>query len=263
MPEVSGNPNRYLVTADMASVPHLTEEARKAILASTPLHQRAARETGVPSLGAGAIYPIDEGFITVADFEIPAWYPRSYGMDTGFKATAAAWMAYNLETGISYIYDCYKRGGLAGGTGYDDPSTFDHTEPILHAEAIKSRGAWIPGVADAAAIRTTDGKQYLHIYQSLGLNLELPDKRSIEANILATWIALSTGKLKVFKSCLAWFGEFRMYRRNENGEVVRSNDHIMASTQYVVKAGLRLAKTKAMSEPRPYIPQTVGASAWG
>lgn len=260
MPPVEGNPNRYLVTADMSSVPHLTKEAQEAILRSTPLHQREARRTGVPSLGAGAIYPILEDLITVTDFEIPAWYPRCYGMDTGFKATAAVWKAYNLETGIGYIYDCYKRGGPAGGNGYDDPSMFDHTEPLLHAEAIKSRGAWMQGVADAAAIRSTDGKQYLHIYRDLGLNIELPDKRSLEANILAVWQGLSSGKLKVFKSCNLWLDEFRMYHRDENGQVVHSNDHLCNATQYLEKAGLRIAKTKPAE--RYYVPQQPVGSVW-
>jgi hypothetical protein len=259
MPEVPGNPSRYVVTATMSDVPHLTAEAREAILKSTPLHQRNARETGVPSLGAGKIYPIDEELITVKDFDIPAWYPRAYGMDTGFKATAAAWIAYNLETGIGYIYDTYKRGGPAGGTGYDDPAMVDNTEPILHAEAIKARGDWMQGVADAAAIRPTDGKQYLHIYQNLGLKLELPDKRSLEANILAVWTALTNGKLKIFKSCLAWFDEYRIYRRDENGQVVHANDHIMNATQYIVKAGLRVAKIKPVQQ-QPYVPQL--ASSW-
>lgn len=41
-------------------VPHLSETARNQMLASIPPYQRAARTRGIPSLGAGVIYPIPE-----------------------------------------------------------------------------------------------------------------------------------------------------------------------------------------------------------
>jgi hypothetical protein len=262
MPEVPNNPNRYLVTASMDDAPHLTQEAQEAILRSMPPHQRDARRHGTPSLGAGSIYPVPEEFIAVNDFDIPAHFARCFGMDTGFKATAGVWIALNRETLEMFIYSCYKRGGLAGGNGIDADSEFDHTEPVLHAEAFKSRGSWIPGLADAAAIRSTDGKQYVQIYRDLGLNLVLADKRSIEANILAVFQALSTGKLKVFKSCLPWFEEYRVYRRNENGQVVRQNDHLMAATQYAVKGCRFTSKTKPEADPVPVYRSERAVSAW-
>ena len=98
MPEVKDNANRYLVTATMSDVPHLDEAAQEAILASMPAYQREARRTGVPSLGIGLIYPIDEAAITIQDFELPSYYPRGYGLDTGWNWTAALWGALDRET---------------------------------------------------------------------------------------------------------------------------------------------------------------------
>jgi hypothetical protein len=71
-----------------------------------------------------------------------------------------------------------------------------------------------------------------------------PDKRSVEANIHEVWMRLSTGRLKVFESCLPWFEEFRLYRRDDNGKIVRENDHLMACTQYLCKTGVGRMITK-------------------
>src|SRR5437764_14148913 len=102
MPPVKDNLNRWLTTATMGDVPHLDEEAQEAILASMPAYQREARRTGVPSLGVGLIYPIDEKEIRVQDFDIPPYFPRAYGMDSGWNSTAALWGALNRENDILF-----------------------------------------------------------------------------------------------------------------------------------------------------------------
>jgi hypothetical protein len=51
-------------------VPHLSQEAKDGLWRSIPPFQRDARSKGVPSLGAGAIYPVPEADITVSDFSI-------------------------------------------------------------------------------------------------------------------------------------------------------------------------------------------------
>lgn len=235
MPEVAGNPSRYLVIAGWNDVPHLSEEAKQKLAASIEPHLRKARMEGLPSMSGGLIYPIEEAEVSVADFEIPPHFPKGYGMDTGWKWTAAVHGALDRENDIVYIYRAYKRS---------------EAEPPSHAAAIKAPGEWIPGVGDAADINKYDGEQFLKIYRKLGLNLELPDKRSVEANILEVWLRLCTGRLKVFQSCLNWFEEFRLYRRNEKGEIIRENDHLMASTQYLCKSGIRRMCIKPIPRPK-------------
>jgi len=231
----------------MGDVPHLDEAAQEAILASMPAYQREARRTGVPSLGVGLVFPIDEKDITIQDFELPAWYPRAYGMDTGWNWTAALWGALDRETDVLYVYAAYKRA---------------QAEPPSHADAIKSRGSWIPGVGDCADINRYDGQQFLKIYRDLGLLLELPDKRSVEANIHEVYTRMVTGRLRLFKSLAIVFDELRMYRRDEDGKIVRQNDHLMACLQYLCRSGIRVLKTKLEAEPgrTPYLRPS--ASAW-
>ena len=238
MPETPGNPNRYYVVAGWNDAPHLTVEMKAKMVASIEPHLRKARMEGLPSMGAGLIFPIEESEIVVSDFEIPGHYVRCFGMDTGWKFTAGIWLAKNRETQVSYLYDCYKAS--------EQP-------PPMHAHAFKQRGEWIPGAGDCADINKMDGEQFLKTYRNLGLKVYLPDKRSKEANILEVWLALSAGKLKVFRSCVKWFEEFRLYHRDEKGKIVKVNDHLMDATQYGVKTGLPMAIIRPIpkvSQPR-------------
>ena len=216
--------SKCLITATWDDAPHLTTEQKQKLYDALPPHQREARSKGVPQLGSGAIYPILESNITVDDFPIPDHWLRSYAMDVGWNRTAAIWSATNPDTNITYLYSEYYQGNV---------------EPIIHAEGIKSRGVWIPGVIDHAAHGRSqvDGQNLFDIYWNLGLDLSNANK-SVEAGIYKVWQMLSTNKLKVFKSLLNWFTEFRQYCRDENGKIMKKNDHLMDCTRYLVMSGL-------------------------
>ena len=55
---------------------------------------------------------------------------------------------------------------------------------------------------------------------------------------------LSTNRLKVFGSLVNWFSEFRIYRRDENGQIVKDKDHLMDCTRYLIMSGLKRAIAK-------------------
>jgi Terminase RNaseH-like domain len=222
--------SKGVVTCTWDDVPHLSEDAKARMLGSYPPFQRDARSKGIPQLGAGAIYPVPESEITVEDFAIPAHYPRAYALDVGWNFTAAPWGARDPESGTVYIYSVYKRG---------------QAEPAIHAQAVKSRGGWIPGTVDPAARGRSqvDGEQLIQTYADLGLNLT-PADNAVEAGIYMVWEMLSTGKLKVFKSCRPWFEEYRLYRRDEKGKIVKVADHLMDGTRYLVRTGMSLAVVK-------------------
>lgn len=228
MPEIT--PSKYLVTASWDDVPHLTEDAKAQLLAATPPHLRDARSKGKPGLGSGAIYPVEESEIVVQPFRVPVWWPRSYGMDVGWKRTAAIWGAHDRENDCLYLYSEHYRG---------------QAEPSIHATAIKTRGEWIPGVIDPASRGRSqdDGKALLDMYGDLGLDLTVADN-GVESGIYEVWERLSTGRLKVFKTCQNWLAEYRLYRRDEKGRIVKEHDHLMDCTRYLVKSGIEVAKSK-------------------
>jgi hypothetical protein len=227
---------KAVVTAGWDDVPHLTEDAKKALLESIPPFQRDARSKGIPQLGAGAIYPIPESDILVDDFKIPEHWPQAFGMDVGWNRTAAVWAAWNRETDTVYLFNEHYRG---------------QAEPSIHTQSIRARGEWVPGVIDPASRgrNQKDGQQLIQQYKDLGLDLEFAFN-GVESGLYEVWQRLSTGRLKVFRSLSNWLTEYRLYRRDEKGQVVKSNDHIMDATRYLIMSGLERAITK----PKPIEP---------
>lgn len=219
--------NRFVIGATWDDAPHLSKEEKERLWSEIPPYQREARTKGIPQLGSGAVYPIGEEDVLVDDFELPVWWEYSCGMDVGWNWTAAVWTAYDKQSDTLYLYNCYKRG---------------KTEPAVHAEAIKSRGDWIPIVIDPASAGSSqkDGRSLFLEYGELLPNLYKADN-GVEAGIFAVWKRISVGKLKVFRSCRPWLDEFRLYRRDDKGKIVKSNDHLMDCTRYDVMSGLNYA----------------------
>ncbi len=225
--------SRFIVGATWDDCGHLTHDAKEALWNSIPPYQREARSKGIPQLGAGAIYPFSESEVRVAPFEIPAHYPRAFGFDTALAGTTAAvWSALNRDTDVLYIYDVYKRS---------------HADTPTHAAAWKGRGMWIPGAGDAAGVVDADRTQFIQRYRDAGFDVSLPIK-AVEEGITAVYDRLSSGKLKVFSSCEAWFSEFRVYKRDGKGRVVKQNDHLMDATRYLIKSGIQRARVQPVQE---------------
>lgn len=228
---------KHVVTATWDDAPHLTEEAKAELLSEIPPHLRDARTKGIPTLGSGAIYPVPESEIVCDPIEIPDHWPRAYGFDVGWNRTAAIWGAVDREAQTTYLYAEHYRG---------------QAEPAVHAEAIRARGKWIPGVIDPASRGRgqKDGAQLLQDYLDLGLDISLA-VNAVEAGLYAVWQRLSGGRLKVFKSCGNWLDEYRLYRRDENGKIVKEHDHLMDATRYLIVSGLDIARVKPVGGRRP------------
>ena len=218
--------SKYIGMATWDDVPHLTKTQKEELWASIPPFQRDARSKGVPQLGAGAIYPVPESELICEEFAIPEHWRRCYGMDVGWNRTAVVWGATNPDTEVTYLYSEYYRG---------------QAEPILHAEAIKARGE-MPGVIDPASRgrAQTDGQQLLGMYRRHGLDITLANN-AVESGLYTVWQTMSAGKLRVFQNLRNWLSEFRLYRRDEKGRVVKDNDHLMDATRYLVVSGLSRA----------------------
>jgi hypothetical protein len=45
-----------------------------------------------------------------------------------------------------------------------------------------------------------------------------------------------------------WLGEFRVYRRDEKGHIVKQNDHLMDATRYFIVSGRDRMTTKPAPE---------------
>src|SRR5437870_9036512 len=62
---------RHVTRMTIEDAGHYTPEQRATIIASYPLHERKARAQGIPALGSGRVFPIDEDELMVSAFDIP------------------------------------------------------------------------------------------------------------------------------------------------------------------------------------------------
>lgn len=223
------SPDKFVAQCTWDDVPHISDSDKKRMWEEALPHERLARSKGIPSVGAGCIYPYDEDELVVSPFSIPEWWPRVYGLDVGWKRTAAVWLAQNPDTCEVFVYsEHYQAEGV----------------PAIHASAIKGRGDWIEGLIDPAS-RTpgqADGKNLLDLYTQEGLLLTLAD-HAVEAGIFKVSQMFASGQLKIFNTCQELINEFRSYGRDENGKIIKKKDHALDALRYAIMSGLTMMRT--------------------
>ncbi len=219
---------KKVITAAWDDALHLKKEEKERLRKSLRPHEVKAREKGIPSLGSGKVFPINETQVMVPRFEIPTNYRRVFGLDFGWtNPTAAIWGAYDDDTDTIIIYDVYRRSEVA---------------PAEHAASLLSRGEWINGVCDPSGQSSgaADGRSLIELYANHGVFLTKADN-AVESGLMNMLERMRDGRLKVFDDLEPWWEEFRLYRRDEKGKIVKRNDHLMDATRYLVTSGLALA----------------------
>jgi phage terminase large subunit-like protein len=224
----------HMTLMTIYDVEHYTQAEKEAIVAKYPAHERDARTKGIPMLGEGRIFPIEDEKIMVEPFALPDLWPRIAGQDFGWDHEASTvWMAWDRDTDTVYVYDCM---GMR-----------EHT-PAQQAPLIKARGDWIPVAWPHDGLQHDKGSgiQLAEQYRNVGVNMlwehaQLPEsgaedeqkvsRTSVEAGLLLMLNAMMEGRFKVFKGLEDWFTEFRMYHRKE-GKVVKKRDDRMSATRY-------------------------------
>jgi phage terminase large subunit-like protein len=215
-----------LINVTWEDAPHITDEVRKQLLSSIPPHQRDMRTKGIPLLGSGQIFPINEDLIKVTPFRIPDHWKRIVGIDFGWDhPTAVVWMAIDPDTQKYYVYDCTKA-----------------SERVIRDWAMVITGRqpdWIP-VAwphDGLQHDKNAGVAIAQQYADEGVNMlderaTFPDgTNSVEAGIYQLLNLMTTGRFFVFSHLSEWFDEFRMYHRDK-GKIVKLLDDLMSATRY-------------------------------
>ena len=165
------------------------------------------------------VYPLPDKDIVVSDFPIPAHWPRAYGLDIRWNTVAAIWAAQDPESYVVYLYGEYVGDG----------------DPAVHADAICSRGEWIPGLIDpdANGRDRMDGGRLIQIFQKLGLHLQYRDN-SLESGIMEVGQRMRSGRLKVFRSLTKYLEERRLYQFDENGQVLKERNNLQDATRCLV-----------------------------
>ena len=102
MNDLKKSQNLYHATWDDA--PHLSEDAKEEILSALPPHERDMRSKGIPVLGSGMVFPIDEESIKEEAFAIPEHWSKICGIDFGWDHPfAAVWIAHDRDTDTIHV----------------------------------------------------------------------------------------------------------------------------------------------------------------
>lgn len=244
--------SRHVTRMTIADAEHYTEEQRAAIIASYPAHERKARAMGIPVLGSGRVFPVDEDLLKVKAFSIPDYWPQIGGLDFGWDhPTAAVKVAWDRDGDTIYVTHSYGQR---------------EQTPVVHAAAVKPWGEWLPWAwpHDGLKHDTGSGEALADQYRKQGLNM-LWEKASfedggngVEAGIAQMLDMMLTGRFKVFDHLEDWFTEFRMYHRDE-GQIVKLLDDRLCATRYAIMMK-RHAATPPRQERAVYAPS--GAGGW-
>jgi phage terminase large subunit-like protein len=241
-----------LTRAAWDDCPHMTQERRAMALAGIPMHERDMRSKGEPLVGSGLIFPIPQELYTVNPFEIPPHYARINGLDIGYDHPfACANAAIDRDTDTVFIYDGYRES---------------RAMPLVHAQAIKKNGDWIPCAwpHDGMKQDPQSGKVIAEIYREHGVNMwpvpftnpppqgveEGKGGNGLEAGIFQMYEMLETGRLKIFSNVKYWFEEVgRYHRKNVNGKsvVIALNEDFISAVRYAVMFR-RFAQTRTVRQ---------------
>jgi phage terminase large subunit-like protein len=235
------SPDRYTTFMTIDDVTHYTPEEKQRIIESYPKHELEARTKGVPILGSGRIFPVEEAKIAIEHRTFPSHWPRIGGMDFGWDHPfAAVELVWDRDTDVVYVARAYR---------------LRESTPIEHAAALRSWGKDLRWAWPRDGKRETlegAGIALAEQYRDQGLNMlhehaQFEDGSvSVEAGLMAMLDRMRTGKLKVFKEHLDWWEEFRLYHRKD-GKVVKEGDDLMCATRYALMM-LRHASTQSFSD---------------
>lgn len=209
----------YTVHCGWNDVSHLTKEQQDDMRKRYSGPQLLSRTEGIPSIGSGHIYPFPEKEVVVPSFSIPAYWPRAYGLDFGWRETAAVWIAKNPDTKVLYVYGEYHNSEKI---------------PYVHVQAILEKGSWIKGAADPSGLRSDgpDGKSYMQEFRNLGLNI-IPANNEIQTGLARMLNAFESGALKIMEHCHHIRKEYRTYHYDDKGRIAREqDDHALDALRY-------------------------------
>jgi phage terminase large subunit-like protein len=221
---------------------HIPAAERAKIIASFPAHEREARAKGIPTLGSGRIFPVEEDSILVRPFKIPDYWVQIVGVDFGWDhPSAAVRIAWDRDSDCIYITNTHRAKAQT---------------PVLFAPSVKAWGDWIP-VAwphDGLQHDKGSGEQLAAQYKAAGLNMlkehaAFEDgSNGVEAGLMEMLDRMQTGRLKVFDTLVDWFEEFRLYHRKD-GRVVKEMDDLLSATRYAIMMKRRATISAKKNQP--------------
>lgn len=222
---------------------HLSKEAQRAALDGMDENERLARTEGKIITGYGTVVMGNRYDLECEPFQIPDHWPQIAAVDFGFNHPQGyARIAIDPDTGIIYLIDVYKMKGKL---------------PAYHAEAIKSRGEWVPVSWPHDGLKgDRDGiplwKAYLgYGCRMLSMSARFDNKRGgsqgNENQFTMINEKIAAGQFRVFETAgEVFFDEVSKITRDETGKILDKNDDVVKAVIYAVMM-MRFATSRAES----------------
>jgi phage terminase large subunit-like protein len=237
-------PGTHFTQMTIDDAAHFTAEQRAAIIGSYKAWEVDARTKGIPQLGSGRVFPVNQDDLTVKAFQIPEHWPQIAGLDFGYDhPSAGVRIAWDRDNDILYVTACYRAR---------------EKTPVMFAAAVRSWGGWLPWAwpHDGLQHDKGSGEQLANLYREQGMNLlrvraTFPDgSNGLEAGVTEMLDRMQTGRLLVFEHLADWFEEFNLYHRKD-GLIVKLNDDLMSATRYgMMMRRCAVPQTRLIASPR-------------
>ena len=232
---INPKPGQTIINATWDDALHLDETTKKQILEAIPEHERKMRSMGIPMLGEGVVFPVDESRIKCAKINPPSYVPRIGGLDFGFThPTAAVECCWDRDTDTFYVLRCYRKPGLVLSQYAKEIREFMGETRVAWPH---DGGKHDPGSGEtlAAQYRRAGVKMLPHCFTNPpGPGQEEGQgTRAVEPGLQEMLTYMEAGRFKVCDTLEnnVWFQEFRMYHRKD-GKVVPVMDDLMSATRY-------------------------------
>lgn len=241
-------PGTHITQMTIDDALHYTAEQREAIKQSYPAFERDARTKGIPQLGSGRVFPIDQDEISCESMPIPDHWPQIGGLDFGWDhPSAGVRVAWDRDSDTIYVIAAHRAKAQT---------------PVLFAASVKPWGVPWAWPHDGLQHDKGSGEQLAKQYRDAGLNM-LPTRATfedgsngVEAGIMELFDRMQTGRFKVFSHLNDWFEEFNLYHRKD-GQIVKAGDDLLCATRYAV-----MMKRAAVILHRPVKTSVVGRTSY-
>lgn len=225
---LKGGEGIYIDYATWDDAPHLLEDAKRQLRGSYPASEIETRTRGVPMMGEGRVFQTDEADISVMPFQIPEHWPRIKGIDFGVgHKSAYAEIAWDRDHDVIYVTRAWGKVCAVEE----------------HAGEINRHDPWVPVAWPHDGVnKEKSGKRVKDLYlpygvKMLGMSARYKNddggSQPVEPIVLECDLRMRAGGFKVFKTCIDFFDEYRLYHR-KNGVINPVRDDVLKAVFYAV-----------------------------
>ena len=221
---------QYLQTATWDDAPHLSDEIKEEILSAYPSYQRDMRSKGIPLMGAGLIYEVDENDIKCDPFEVPDYWFVINGMDFGWDHPQAhIQLVWDRDADCFYLINAFKKSKI---------------QPFEAWHVVKPWATNVPTAWPHDGLQTEKGsaKQQKDYYKEEGFNM-LPEHATWEDGGNGVWAGImelnnlmKTGRFKIVSTLVEVFEELRQYHTKTTADgksvIVKIKEDLLDAIRY-------------------------------